>query len=106
MQIKDFECFIVENPPPRFGGRYFLFIKLVTNDGIVGIGEIYCATFGADTLALMAKDTAERYLIGHDPFKIERFWRRVYGSGYTLRPDVSLLGVFIGPGNGVLGHHR
>ncbi|MEM7281123.1 MAG: mandelate racemase/muconate lactonizing enzyme family protein [Pseudomonadota bacterium] len=96
MQIKDFECFIVENPPPRFGGRYFLFVKLVTDDGIVGIGEIYCATFGADSLAQMAKDTAERYLIGQDPFKTERLWRRVYGSGYTLRADVSLMGVLSG----------
>ena len=31
-----------------------------------------------------------------DPFRIEALWRKVYGRGYTLRPDVSLMGVLSG----------
>lgn len=96
MKIKDFKTFVVANPPPRFGGRYFLFVKLTTDTGLVGFGEIYAATFSAHTIARMAEDTAERYLIGHDPFRIEQLWRRVYGTGYALRPDISLLGVLSG----------
>ena len=96
MLIKDFETFVVANPPPRFGGRYFVFVKLVTDTGIVGYGEVYCATFSARTVETMLKDTAERYVIGHDPFHIETLWRRVYGSGYNLRPDVSLVSVLSG----------
>jgi len=34
------------NPPPGWGGRYFTFVKLTTDNGISGIGEVYCATFG------------------------------------------------------------
>ena len=34
--------------------------------------------------------------IGADPFRIEALWRNVYGRGYTLRPDVSLMGVLSG----------
>ncbi len=93
MLIKEFETFVVANPPPRFGGRYFIFVKLVTDTGIVGYGEVYCATFSAATLEAMLRDTAERYAVGHDPFHIETLWRRVYGSGYNLRPDVSLVSV-------------
>ncbi|MDG1943015.1 MAG: mandelate racemase/muconate lactonizing enzyme family protein [Halioglobus sp.] len=93
MLIKEFETFVVANPPPRFGGRYFIFIKLVTDSGIVGYGEVYCATFSAHTVETMLKDTAERFIIGHDPFHIEKLWRSVYGAGYTLRPDVSLVSV-------------
>jgi galactonate dehydratase len=93
MLIKEFETFVVANPPPRFGGRYFIFIKLVTDTGIVGYGEMYCATFSAHTVEAMLKDTAERFIIGHDPFHIEKLWRSVYGAGYTLRPDVSLVSV-------------
>jgi galactonate dehydratase len=93
MVIKDFETFVVANPPPRVGGRYFIFVKLVTDTGIVGYGEVYCATFSAATVETMLKDTAERYAVGHDPFHVETLWRRVYGSGYNLRPDVSLVGV-------------
>jgi galactonate dehydratase len=93
MLIKEFETFVVANPPPRFGGRYFIFIKLVTDTGIVGYGEVYCATFSAHTVEAMLKDTAERFIIGPDPFHIEKLWRSVYGAGYTLRPDVSLVSV-------------
>jgi len=91
--IKDFETFIVGNPPPRFGGRYFIFVKLVTDSGVVGYGEAYCATFGAKTVEAMLQDTAERFVVGRDPFHIEALWRSIYGAGYNLRPDVSLMGV-------------
>jgi galactonate dehydratase len=44
-------------------------------------------------MAKMVEDVFERHVAGMDPFRIETLWRRVYGSGYTLRPDVSLMGV-------------
>ena len=34
--------------------------------------------------------------LGADPFKIERLWRIVYSSGYTQRPDTSLMGILSG----------
>ncbi len=96
MKISGFKTFVVGNPPPHFGGRYFIFVRLESDCGLVGYGEIYGATFSAHTMARMAEDTAERFLIGHDPFHVESLWRRVYGAGYTLRPDVSLIGVLSG----------
>ena len=44
----------------------------------------------------MIQDVGERYIIGSDPFKIERLWRIVYSSGYTQHPDLSLLGIISG----------
>ena len=96
MKIIDAKTFVVGNPPPHFGGRYFLFVKLVADDGTVGYGEVYCATFGPKTVAAMVEDTCARHVIGQDPFKIEQMWRRIYGTGYTLRPDVSMMGVVSG----------
>lgn len=96
MRITDFEIFVVGNPPPGFGGRYFVFTKLVTDSGLIGYGEIYAATFGPNTVKAMAEDMAERYFLGCDPFDTERLFRRVYGSGYSARPDISLLGVYSG----------
>ncbi len=96
MRITDIETFVVGNPPPHFGGRYWIFLKLTTDSGIVGYGEIYAATFGPHVMAKMVEDVCQRHVIGADPFKIETMWRNVYGSGYTLRPDVSLLGVLSG----------
>jgi galactonate dehydratase len=96
MKIRDLKLFIVGNPPPGWGGRYFIFVKLTADNGITGIGECYCATFGPKAMEAMIADVFQRYVEGMDPFHIEALWRRVYGSGYTLRPDVSLMGVLSG----------
>ena len=96
MKIKEFKTWVVGNPPPSFGGRYFIFLKLVTDSGIPGYGEVYAATFNPRTIEHMIADVCEREVIGSDPFHIERLWRRVYGRGYSLRPDISLMGVLSG----------
>ena len=96
MKITDFKTWVVANPPPHFGGRYFIFVKLVTDGGVEGIGEVYAATFGPHVIARMIEDVCARFVIGADPFQIEKLWRNVYGSGYNLRPDVSLMGVLSG----------
>ena len=96
MKIKDLKTFVVGNPPPHFGGRYFIFLKLITDDGIEGVGEVYCATFAPDVIVKMIEDVFERHVEGIDPFHIEKLWRNVYGRGYTLRPDLSLMGVLSG----------
>ena len=93
MLISDVTTFVVGNPPPRHGGRYFIFVKLTTDDGIDGIGEAYVATVGPHVVADMIVDVADRHLVGRRPFDIELFWRRSYGSGYSLRPDPTLCGV-------------
>ena len=42
MKVVDVKTFVVGNPPPRFGGRYFIFVKLTTDTGITGIvGELH-----------------------------------------------------------------
>jgi galactonate dehydratase len=91
VKIVDAETFVVANPPPSFGGRYFTFVKLVTDDGIVGYGEAYAGSFHPEVVAAMLRDVAERHLFGHDPRDVERFWRSAYGRGFSLRPDPSLV---------------
>ena len=96
MKIKELKTFVVGNPPPHFGGRYFIFLKLITDDGIEGVGEVYCATFSPHIIVKMIEDVFERHVEGSNPFWIEALWRNIYGRGYTLRPDVSLMGVLSG----------
>lgn len=93
MEIRDVKTYVVENPPPHFGGLYWVFIKLTTDNGIEGFGEAYSVPFHPHIVALMIEDVCERYVLGSDPFKIERLWRIVYSSGYTQRPDTSIVGV-------------
>jgi len=96
MKLQDCEVFVVGNPPPRKGGRYFIFVKLVTACGIVGYGEVYTATFGPHVVADMVRDVFSRNFEGQDPHRVEHLWRVTYGSGYTLRPDASLVAVLSG----------
>jgi galactonate dehydratase len=96
LHVSELRTYVVGNPPPSFGGRYFVFLQLVTDDGIVGLGEVYAATFHPTVVEGMIRDVFERTVVGTDPFRIETMWRRVYASGYTARPDVSLVGVLSG----------
>jgi L-alanine-DL-glutamate epimerase-like enolase superfamily enzyme len=96
MKLDSVKVFVVGNPPPAFGGRYFVFLKLTTACGIEGVGEVYAATFGPHVLESMIEDVFMRRFAGHDPFQIESIWRESYGSGFSLRPDLSLMGVVSG----------
>lgn len=96
MKIKDLTTFVVGNPPPHYGGRYFIFLKLTTDNGIVGYGEVYSVPFHPHVVATMIEDVCGRFVIGSDPFKIERLWRLIYSSGFTQRPDTSIMGILSG----------
>ena len=56
MQLQSVETFVVGNPPPGFGGRYFVFVKLTTACGIVGYGEVYAASFGPQAVSALIDD--------------------------------------------------
>ncbi len=93
MKIRDMKTFVVGNPPPHYGGQYWVFLKLTADDGVEGIGEAYCIPFHPHVVEKMIEDVIERYVIGSDPFKIERLWRVIYSSGYGQHPDLTILGV-------------
>ena len=93
MKLTDIQTFVVGNPPPHFGGRYFVFVKLTTDSGVSGIGEAYCVPFEPHLVGKMIEDVFARYVAGNDPHDIETMWRRVYSSGFTQHPDLTLMGV-------------
>ncbi len=96
MKIIDVTTFVVGVPPPHFGGRYWIFLKLIADNGLVGYGEVYSVPFHPHVVARMIEDVCARKVIGADPFHIETLWRNIYGSGYTQRPDTSILGILSG----------
>lgn len=96
MQVRDIKTYVVGNPPPHFGGRYWIFLKLTTDDGVDGFGEVYSVPFHPDVVEQMIRDVFERCVIGVNPFHVERLWRIIYSSGYTQRPDTSLIAIISG----------
>ena len=93
MKLTDIKTWVVGNPPPHFGGRYFVFVKLTTDDNVSGIGEAYCVPFNPHLVAKMIEDMFDRYVRGCDPHDIETMWRRVYSAGFTQHPDLTVMGV-------------
>ena len=93
MKIVDIKTYVVGTPPPHHGGFNWVFLKLTTDGGIEGIGEAYAVPFHPNTVVRLIEDVGERYVIGSDPFKIEKLWRIIYSSPYTQHPDLTVMGV-------------
>jgi len=96
MKLTDLEIFVVGNPPPGWGGRYFIFVKLTTSNGLTGYGEVYSASVGPDAMRGVIQDVFARHMEGENPENIELMFRRAYSSGFTQRPDLTVMGAFSG----------
>lgn len=96
MKLKDLEIFVVAPPSPGWGGRYWIFPKLTTECGIVGYGECYASSVGPKAMKAVIEDVFERHMLGENPENIELMFRRAYSSGFTQRPDLTVMGAFSG----------
>ena len=96
MRLKDLEIFVVGTPPPGWGGRYWIFVKVTTDNGIVGYGEVYASSVGPEAMQSVIEDVFNRHMMGENPENIELMFRRAYSSGFTQRPDLTVMGAFSG----------
>ncbi|WP_042263959.1 mandelate racemase/muconate lactonizing enzyme family protein [Paraburkholderia heleia] len=96
MKVVAIETHVVAVPPPHLGGMYWIFVTLKTDCGIEGVGEIYAATFHPDVMVHAIEDVFTRYLLDHDPHRVERLFREAYSSGFTQRPDLTMMGIVSG----------
>ncbi|WP_417260557.1 mandelate racemase/muconate lactonizing enzyme family protein [Celeribacter sp.] len=96
MKLVSVHTDVVAVPPPHIGGMYWIFVTLRTDDGIEGVGEVYSATFHPDVMVVAIQDVFDRLLAGEDPHHVEKFFRRAYSSGFTQRPDLTMMGIVSG----------
>ena len=96
MKLKDLEIFVVGTPPKTWGGRYFIFVKLTTSNGIVGYGEVYAASVGPVAMKAVIEDVFARHMQGNSPQNIEKMFRSAYSAGFSQRPDPTVMGAFSG----------
>jgi len=61
-------------------------VELVTDEGIVGIGEAAIAYgVGGTAAAGMVKDLCERMIVGRDPARIESLWLEMYDHSFWAK---------------------
>src|SRR5262245_53920743 len=86
MRVTGIETILIDNVPSYRGGRKWLFIKLLTDEGIVGLGERVSGgvTDLAPQIALL-NALCEQFVIGQSPFNIERIWQRMFATPHDYR---------------------
>ena len=96
MKLRDLDIIVTAPPAPSWGGQYWILVKLTTDTGIVGWGECYATSIGPDAMQHVIRDVFSRYFLDENPENIERMFRRTYSSGFTQRPDLTVMGAFSG----------
>ncbi|NNK78480.1 MAG: mandelate racemase/muconate lactonizing enzyme family protein [Litoreibacter sp.] len=96
MKLTDLDVIITAPPAPGWGGRYWIFTKLTTDTGLVGYGEVYASAVAPEVMQAVIEDVFARHVKGENPENIELMFRRAYSSGFTQRPDPTVMGAFSG----------
>lgn len=73
MKITDIQSYGV-----NLGGGNHVFVKVISDEHIYGIGEAY--RVGPDTATVAVIDDFKNWLIGEDPFRVEHLWRLMYNG--------------------------
>jgi galactonate dehydratase len=83
MKIVDVETTVVGTP-----WRELTFVEVVTDDGLRGVAEARMVN-KTDTLLACLGELSERYVIGTDPFDLERLAWRVHWEDYARAGEVT-----------------
>jgi len=96
MKLTTLDVIVTAPPAPGWGGRYWILVKLTTDTGLTGWGECYASTVGPVAMTAVIQDVFARHMAGTNPELIELMFRRVYSSGFTQRPDPTVIGAWAG----------
>ncbi|NBR33439.1 MAG: mandelate racemase/muconate lactonizing enzyme family protein [Rhodobacteraceae bacterium] len=96
MKLTDLDVIVTSPPAPGWGGQYWILVKLTTDTGIIGWGECYASSVGPGAMTHVIRDVFERYFLNEHPQNVERMFRRTFSSGFTQRPDLTVMGAFSG----------
>ena len=90
MKVTGVETFPIAVPSPHPGGPYWMLLRLDTDEGISGYGEMMLLSIGFrwPVVTAMIDDLVDQALVGHDPYNAEELFDRIYGrAGYSHVPD-------------------
>lgn len=86
MKVVEAKPVLIRNTQPYRGGRFWIFVQLVTDEGIVGLGERPANGLERlDAQVGLIEELAQRFVIGNDPFDIEMLWQQMYAARHDGR---------------------
>ena len=83
LTISDVRTTVVGTP-----WRELVFVEVVTDEGLTGLGEVRMVN-RTDTLLACVHELAPRHLIGTDPFDVERLAWKIQRSDYSRPGEVT-----------------
>lgn len=72
--------------------RNLIFVKVETDEGITGVGESRPPNKTSAVLGYLA-DSMARYVIGHDPFEIEKLTQRMFREDFGRAGEIVMTGI-------------
>jgi 2-dehydro-3-deoxyphosphogalactonate aldolase len=96
MLLKSARAYVIRTPPPHWGGYYWYFVRLETDNGHVGWGEcaVLFSMYGLErTFPQLVTDAFERYLVGRNPLNRDMLSRQLYAGLCSHHPDYFIAGV-------------
>ncbi|UCH03026.1 MAG: galactonate dehydratase [Candidatus Bathyarchaeota archaeon] len=83
MKITNLESFLI-HVSSKYIERNWHIVKLDTDEGLSGVGEVTLDEKGKTVEAALRE--VKRYILGKDPFQIERHWQAMYGTWWRKGP--------------------
>jgi 2-dehydro-3-deoxyphosphogalactonate aldolase len=96
MKIEKLEYYPVKIRTNGGGGVYWFMLKLTTDTGVEGWGEIIWNPFDADTLGLMCRDFFRSYVKGQNPFNVEKIYLKAFFVLCKSHSNLSSMGLISG----------
>lgn len=96
MKIKEVKYYPIKVRSNAKGGVYWFLLKLETDEGIDGWGEMIWNPYDPQTLGHMMRDIADNYIIGQDPFQIEKIFTKIFAIHCKLHTDLNTMGIISG----------
>jgi galactonate dehydratase len=85
MKVTNIEIFDIYYPPEKIIRPYWhpIIVRVNTDEGISGVGEVGLAYGTGHSGAVgYAKNVAENFILGADPFKTEKTWETIFRSSF------------------------
>ncbi len=104
MKITDVQACVIGRGEPHSGGCIWTFVRIYTDEGIVGTGECNSAAAGASGLAVkVAIERMKGMLIGKDPTNVGMLWELLRRRGrYGGTTDPPLIFALTGIDNALM----
>lgn len=96
MKLTKATAYVVQTPPPNFGGYFWYFVKLETDAGHVGWGEtaVLFSLYGMDAaFEKLVEGLFNRYLVGQNPLNRDMLNKLMYAGFSSQHTDYIAAGI-------------